>query len=77
ACELESQRQTAGFDQTALDKAAQRGFDNGAFEDSEEDVRAIAEEFYPIEENQAPAVLPQRTSKISLAEKLDVQAEAQ
>ncbi|MFG0458852.1 hypothetical protein ACF8GG_05700, partial [Pseudomonas sp. yb_1] len=40
-------------------------------------LRAIAEEFYPIEENQAPAVLPQRTSKISLAEKLDVQAEAQ
>lgn len=77
ACELEAQRQTAGFDQTALDKAAQRGFDKGAFEDSEEDVRAIAEEFYSTEENQAPAVLPQRTAKISLAEKLDAQADAQ
>lgn len=77
ACELETQRQTAGFDQAALDKAAQRGFDNGTFEDSEEDVSAIAEEFYPTEENQTPTVPSQRSAKTSLAEKLEARAEAQ
>lgn len=77
ACELETQRQAAGFDQAALDKAAQRGFDNGTFEDSEEDVSALAEEFYPTEENQKPTVLSQRPAKSSLAEKLDARVEAQ
>ncbi|KPM62876.1 hydrolase or metal-binding protein [Pseudomonas putida] len=77
ACELETQRQAAGFDQAALDKAAQRGFDNGTFEDSEEDVSAIAEEFYPTEENQTPTVPSQRSAKTSLAEKLEARAEAQ
>ncbi|MEB6590629.1 MULTISPECIES: hydrolase or metal-binding protein [Pseudomonas] len=77
ACELETQRQTAGFDQAALDKAAQRGFDNGTFEDSEEDVSVIAEEFYPTEENQTPTVLSQRSAKTSLAEKLNTRAKAQ
>ncbi|GFM53529.1 hypothetical protein PSCICE_47960 [Pseudomonas cichorii] len=37
ANELDAQRQAAGFDQVALDEAAQRGFGNGAFEDSVED----------------------------------------
>lgn len=46
ANELHAQRQAAGFNQTALDEAAQRGFGNGAFEDSEEDVGAIVEEFF-------------------------------
>ena len=77
ACELETQRQAAGFDQAALDKTAQRGFDNGTFEDSEEDDSAIAEEFYPTEENQTPTVLSQRSAKTSLAEKLGARAEAQ
>ncbi len=77
ACELETQRQAAGFDQAALDKAAQRGFDNGTFEDSEEDVSAIAEEFYPTEKNQTPTVPSQRSAKTSLAEKLEARAEAQ
>ena len=46
ASELDSRRQAAGFDQAALDEAARRGFGNGAFEDSEEDVGAIVEEFF-------------------------------
>ena len=45
ANELDEQRQTAGFDQPALDEAARRGFGNGAFEDSEEDSGAVIEEF--------------------------------
>lgn len=46
ANELETQRQSAGFDQVALDEAARRGFSNGAFEDSEEDSGAVIEEFF-------------------------------
>lgn len=46
ANELDEQRQAAGFDQNLLDEAAKRGFGNGAFEDSEEDVGAIVEEFF-------------------------------
>jgi hypothetical protein len=46
ANELDTQRQNAGLDQSALDEAARRGFGNGAFEDCEEDAGAVIEEFY-------------------------------
>ncbi|MGV8636883.1 hydrolase or metal-binding protein, partial [Pseudomonas aeruginosa] len=76
ANELYAQRQAAGFDQAALDEAAQRGFGNGAFEDSEEDAGAIAEEFYPTEEIPSRTTNTyQRSAKTSLAEKLDAQAQ--
>lgn len=42
-----AQRKDSGFDQEALDEAARRGFANGAFEELDEDVPAVAEEFYP------------------------------
>lgn len=75
ANELDAQRQSAGFDQDALDDAAQRGFGNGAFEDSEEDVGAIVEEFFPAEsiETSASTSTPVTTNKASLAEKLEAQ----
>ena len=78
ASELDSRRQAAGFDQTALDEAARRGFGNGAFEDSEEDVGAIVDEFYPEGEATAVATMSQlNPTKPSLAEKLDAQAARQ
>lgn len=43
----EAQRRNSGFDQNALDEAARRGFANGAFEDLDEDVPAVVEEFFP------------------------------
>ena len=43
----DAQRKDSGFDQEALDEAARRGFANGAFEELDEDVPAVAEEFYP------------------------------
>ena len=46
ANEQDAHRQAAGFDQIALDEAARRGYGNGAFEDSEEDSRAVIEEFF-------------------------------
>ena len=46
ARELDELRKGCGFDQDALDEAARQGFANGAFEDLEEDVPAVVEEFY-------------------------------
>ena len=78
ANDLDAQRQTTGFDQAALDDAARRGFGNGAFEDSGEDVAAIVEEFYASEESVSPASdRPPRPAPSSLAEKLDAQAQRQ
>ncbi len=78
ASELDSRRQAAGFNQNALDEAARRGFGNGAFEDSEEDVSAIVEEFYTEGEAPSAASTSQlNPTKPSLAEKLDTQAARQ
>lgn len=54
---MEARRQQAGVDQSALDGAAASGFSNGLFEDQEEDIPAILEEFYaPADE--APTASP-------------------
>ena len=78
AQQLEETRQAAGFDQSALDHAARQGFNNGAFEDSEEDTGAIVEEFFPSIEDQPsplePKAQPAAPAKPSLAQKLDSQA---
>ena len=75
ANQLEETRQASGFDQTALDHAARQGFNNGAFEDSEEDTGAIVEEFFPATEDQPgkeeAALKPAAPAKTSLAQKLE------
>lgn len=58
ARELDEGRNTAGFDQQALDKAAHLGFANGAFEELAEDVPTITEEFYPEEDKSVAAASP-------------------
>lgn len=40
-------RQQAGIDQAALDGAAREGLGNGLFEDQEEDVPTLLEEYFP------------------------------
>ena len=76
ANELDAQRQAVGFDQVALDETAQRGFGNGAFEDSEEDAGAVIEEFYLTEEIPCSTTsISPRSTKASLFEKLDRQAQ--
>lgn len=47
AREQDEQRRAGGFDQAALDESARKGFTNGAFEELEEDVPAVVEEFFP------------------------------
>ncbi len=44
---VEAERQMQGFDQTALDEAARQGFGNGSFEETEDDLPMVAEEFFP------------------------------
>jgi hypothetical protein len=77
AKQLEETRQAAGFDQTALDHAAQQGFSNGAFEDSDEDTGAIVEEFFPAVEDQTSkteaAPKPAAPAKTSLEQKTGIQ----
>ncbi|MFJ2681530.1 recombination directionality factor [Pseudomonas sivasensis] len=78
AKQLDEARQASGFDQGALDRAAQQGFNNGAFEDSEEDTGAIVEEFFPTAEDSPshaePKPQPAAPAKTSLAQKLESQA---
>jgi hypothetical protein len=78
AKQLDEARQASGFHQSALDHAAQQGFNNGAFEDSEEDTGAVVEEFFPALEDQSSQVEPQAKlaapAKPSLAQKLESQA---
>jgi len=78
---LDAQRQTAGFDQAALDAAARVGLANGAFEESEEEGGAVVEEFFPEgdaspESGNPPPTekMPESMSKSSLRDKLDQRA---
>ena len=80
ANERDVQRQAAGFDQTALDEVARRGFGNGAFEDSEEDSGAVIDEFFSVESSGEPSsskFTQQPSGKPSLAERLESQCQTQ
>jgi len=46
---LSEQRKEVGHDQAALDSAARVGFENGAFEETEEEIPDVLEEFFPAE----------------------------
>ncbi|WP_153145317.1 hydrolase or metal-binding protein [Dechloromonas sp. H13] len=82
---LEEERQSAGFDQEALDGAAQLGFNNGAFEDSEDEAESVVEEFFPESgegndtagKNNAQAETATGKTTLSLAEKLAAKATRQ
>lgn len=68
-------RREAGFDQQALDQAAMQGFANGAFEELEDDVPAVVEEFYPEgeagQQPQPPQPRPPQSSSGGLRGKLE------
>lgn len=53
----EERRLAAGFNQIALDQAAQLGFASGVFEETEDDVGGVIEEFYP--EASSDSTLPE------------------
>lgn len=68
----EADRQSAGFDQAALEAAARLGFGNGAFEDCEEEGSAVVDEFFNSVDNakdvDAPNAVAPKPS--SLADRL-------
>jgi len=74
----DERRKAIGYDQAGLDNAADSGFANGAFEESEDETTEIVEEFYPeqsieSEQGQQPP-LPLAPAKQTLRDKLDKKA---
>lgn len=76
AKQLHEQRQLTGFNQDALDLIANTGLGNGAFEEDEDDIGAIVEEFYPAESPANHELKSHILAERSLAEKLERKARA-
>ena len=74
AAELYEQRERCGFNQKALDAIAKDGLLNGTFEEDEDDISAVVEEFYPAADAQANH---QTVTALPLAEKLERRARTQ
>lgn len=82
ASTLHQQRVAAGYNQEALDAAARHGLNNGVFEEDEDDVASLVEEFYPVpdtnpESGTTTADEYQLQPANSLADKLERKALAQ
>ncbi|MFZ6733626.1 hydrolase or metal-binding protein [Undibacterium sp. Ji42W] len=70
ARQTDEMRKAVGYDQDALDIAARKGFANGAFEESDDEVADVVDEFFA--ETQADEKpLPRSTTKPSLLDKLN------
>lgn len=75
AKQLDEQRQHSGFNQDALDLIAREGLSNGAFEEDEDDISAVVEEFYPMESNTGSHYPEaQQARDVTLAEQLERKA---
>lgn len=73
----DAERREQGFDQAALDEAARQGFGNESFEETEDDLPAVAEEFFPEQPSEAPqsAAHLQPPQPRSLTDKLKAKTE--
>lgn len=73
---LHETRQAVGFNQEALEQAALEGFQNGAFEDTDDEIPDVLEEFFPEEgaEGGGTVSKTKSTGKQSLQQKLDSKA---
>ena len=77
AKQLAEQRQTAGFDQEALEVSARQGLANGAFEESDEEGSAVVEEFFTEKATTEPATeasgleVASAAARSSLTDKLE------
>lgn len=68
---LDDERKQAGFDQVALDEAARQGFANGAFEELDEDVPAVVEEFFSPSADAVDTPAPTAPRPLRLAGRLN------
>ena len=75
ASDTHARREEGGFDQAALDEAARTGLANGEFEETEDEVGTVVEEFYPNEglacdsdpqSKQTPSLIDKLGSKLSV-----------
>ncbi len=69
AQKMDSRRKECGYNQLALDDAARKGFENAAFEFSEDETPAIVEEFYPEVYDSDTTIEP--SNKPTLKDKLE------
>lgn len=77
ARQCDERRKAGGYDQVALDAAGSQGFGNGAFEDGEEEIPEIVEEFFSENGSNTSvggADMTVTKTKPSLKEKLDKKA---
>lgn len=73
ARDVDARRKAFGFNQAALDAVAKAGFGDGAFEETEEELPAIVEEFYG--DGETEGTVPANTAT-TLKDKLDRRAAA-
>ena len=72
---LHEKRKAVGFDQDALEQAVREGFQNGAFEDTEDEIPDVLEEFFPEGGNEEVVTEKTKTTgKPSLQDKLNSKA---
>lgn len=70
ARELHNRRVESGFAQPALDKAAKEDLANGQFEESEEELAGVTDEFFPSSVEHTALFQEQRTAGQRLAAKI-------
>ncbi|MFZ6772429.1 hydrolase or metal-binding protein [Undibacterium sp. SXout7W] len=76
ARQTDEMRKAVGYDQSALDIAARNGFANGAFEESDDEIADVVDEFFTeTKGDEKPLLAP--TTKPSLLEKLNLKAGSQ
>jgi hypothetical protein len=72
---LHEARKLVGFDQEALEQAAKAGFENGAFEETDDEIPDVLEEFFPeVGAGDGTTTKVKDKGKLSLQEKLDSKA---
>lgn len=70
ARQTDAERRACGYDQGALDQAARHGFDQGVFEDGEEEGASVVEEFFPAEDDVVVPGRPTEMPKITTQDRL-------
>lgn len=71
AQQIHSERQATGHNQDALDDSARIGFANGQFEETDDEIPAVLEEFYPTADEMEQAAINHKQAMTTIANKLN------